>query len=306
MSVSRFDYLERFLGCADFVASGRTFAISDDKWLLNNYDPSFRTVADKHLRSSDARVRADVVRFFTKVRERAVSDAVKEMRVSDKNDAVRTACAGYLDALDENDALLSSLFDILEHRNGDEFGRAASKIGIIGKSSDVPRLRRTYGHVDDEMKEQVRKALVSIIERDGDLKKNRELILSEPIFPNEEKFLVFLDKGIVYIDIRYRDTVAPAAVIAESAYTNVRGAIRKIKARLYNEYDNLGYYGKDARRMYGELLEMTEWAADDLSKKTISGGGTKNDVYCVKCGSETVVFNGERTCIECGTKKKVK
>ena len=302
MSVSRMEYLGRFLDCVDFVISGRRSAISEDRWLVTNYDPSFYGVVSKHLVNTDERVRADVIKLLAAVKERAAMDAVRKMRMSDKEN-VRIACLSYLAAIGEADTMMPDLFDILEHKRGQEFRAAAIKAGSAGRSEDVPRLRKIYGQVTGEMREDIQKALTLITDRDENLRKNRELILSIPIFPDEKKFNAFLDNSITYLDIRYRDSVACRPRVSAGTYSNVRSAIDKMKTRMFNEYDNLRYYEKTAGKMYDELLHLIEWAADDLSAKEIEDDRAEYAKVCSKCGNELRFYKDTWMCIDCGIKK---
>ena len=304
MSVSRLEYLERFLDHTDFVLSGRKNAISGDKWLVNNYDPAFYDVVAKHLRSSDARVRADVVNLLAAVRERKALGIVKELRANDKEN-VQIACLGYLNAIDENDTMIPELFDVLEHKNGVEFRRAAAKLSSVGRSEDIRRLRKIYGQVSGEMRDEAKKALTAIIDRDVSLKEKKELLLSVPIFPDENKFAAFLDSSITYLDIRYRDSVACRTAITSRMYGNVYNAIMKMRTRMFNEFDNLEYYGKDSRRMYDELLRLMEWASLDLSEKTADDNDRSASTVCPACGTEMRSSGGIWVCVDCGIKKKL-
>jgi len=302
MSAGRMEYLGRFLDCVDFVASGRKFAISEDKWLVINYEPSFYGVVSKHLMNTDERVRADVIKLLAAVKERAALDSVRKMRLSDKEN-VRIACLSYLAAIGEADTMMPDLFDILEHKKGQEFKSAAMKAGSAGRSEDVPRLRKIYGQVTGEMREDIRKALILIMSRDENLKKNEELILSIPPYPDEKKFNAFLDNSTTYLDIRYRDTVACKRKISAGTYSNVCSAIKKMKARMFNEYDNLQYYEKSVGEAYDELLRLIEWAADDLSAKETEDGQTEHAKICSKCGNELRSYRDSWICVDCGIKR---
>ncbi|MCL2608056.1 MAG: HEAT repeat domain-containing protein [Methanomassiliicoccaceae archaeon] len=302
MSTSRAEYLNRFLDGVDFVASGRKFAISEDRWLIANYDPSFYGIVSKHLINTDERVRADVIKLLAAVKERAALDAVKKIRSSDKEN-VRIACLGYLTAIGEADTMMPDLFDILEHKSGQEFRSAAMKVRSAGRSEDVPRLRKIYGQVTGEMREEIKKALISVMDRDENLKKNQELILSIPVFPDERKFSAFLDNSITYLDIRYRDSVACRKRIPSGMYSNVCAAVKKMRLRLYNEYDNLQYYEKPVNEAYNELIRLIEWASDDLSGKEIEDGSADHSKLCSKCGNELRSYKDTWMCVDCCIKK---
>ncbi|MCL1984476.1 MAG: HEAT repeat domain-containing protein [Methanomassiliicoccaceae archaeon] len=299
MSVSRLEYLERFLDGTDFVISGRKNAISGDRWLVNNYDPAFYDAVAKHLKNTDERVRADVIRLLGAVGERRALDTVRELRTTDK-ESVKLACLGYLDSINESDTMIPELFNILEHMNGPEFKVAAMKMTAAGRSNDVPRLRRIYGQVTGEMRMRIRDTLTSIIERDEELKKKKDLLLSVPVFPDEKKFGSFLDKSITYLDIRYRDGVAGKRTVAANVYTNVRDALRNMRIRMFNEHDNLRYYGTPVREMYDELLSLMDWASGDLSSKTVESEHFTERNLCPKCGAEMRMRDGIWTCVDCG------
>ena len=301
MSASRMEYLERFLDCVDFVIAGMRNAISSDRWLVNNYDRSFYGAVSKHLKNSDERVRADIVNLLAAVGERGALDTVREMRSSDKN-VVKTACLGYLSAMNESDTMVPELFDVLEHKDGPEFMRAAAKLRNVVRSEDVPRLRKLYGRVSGEMREEIKKILVAVIDRDAELGRKRELLLSLPVYPDERKFLSFLETGTTYLDIRYRDSVASRDTISTGTYSNVYAAIMRMRVRMFNEFDNLVHYGPACRKMYDELIRLIEWASCDLSSKAVEKDRTVRS-GCPKCGTEMRCFNGIWTCIECGTKK---
>jgi ribosomal protein L37AE/L43A len=302
MSVSRLEYLGRFLDHVDFVISGKKNAISEDKWLVNNYCSLFYDVVSKHLLSPDIRVRADVVNLLAAVRERRSIDVIRGMRASDK-DVVKTACLGYLSAIGESDTLIPDLFDILEHKNDDEFKRAAMKMTIAGRSEDVPRLRKIYGQVIGEMRDEIKRTLTAIIDKDDALKKNKELLLSVPVFPDERKFVSFLDTSITYLDIRYRDSVSCKDKITQGTYVNVYNALKKIRTRVFNEFDNLSYYGKETKKMYDELMHLIEWASADLSEKTVKVEEGMKRMTCPGCDSEMRYSGGVWVCIDCGMKK---
>ncbi|MDR0778629.1 MAG: HEAT repeat domain-containing protein [Methanomassiliicoccaceae archaeon] len=303
MSVSRIEYLERFLDDVEFVISGKRNAISEDRWLIANYDPLFYEVVSKHLKSSDERVRADVVTLLGHVRERAALDIVKVMRTSDK-EWVKIACLGYLNAMNESDNMIPDLFDVLEHKRGPDFERAAKRLAAVGRSEDVPRLRKTYGQVTGDMRDIIQRTLISIIDRDPELIKKKELILSVPVFPDEKRFSMFLDSSITYLDIRYRDSVAGKKKVTERTYSNVYSAIRTMRTRMFNEYDNLKHYGYSCKEMYNELIRLIEWASADLSEKTVDKDDRiRKDIFCPKCGNEMRTHDGIMKCVDCFMKK---
>ena len=244
MSVTKAEYLERFLEAVDRVIAGRPGSISEDRWLVNYYDAEKLSVLSGYLDCDDERVRAETVMLLADVRERAVLDKVKDMRQRD-SERVRLACMGYLSAIQSDDELIPQLFDVMDHRNGSEFMRAANRMASIAREEDVPHLRRIYGQVGGEMRSAVRVVLDRVIARNPSLQPKRELILSVPVYPNEQEFERFLDTSIEYLDVRYRENVLPRDKIKVGTFNNVARALGRMRTRLYNEADNLQFYGPD-------------------------------------------------------------
>jgi len=301
LTVGRLEYLERFLCAADFVASGRKGAMSGDRWLIGNYDPSFYGVLEKYLRCEDERIRAETVSLLAAVRERAALPEIRRMRARE-GERVAMACLGYLSAAEESDSLIPELFDILEHKRGAEFERAAVRMRSAGRSEDVPRLRRIYGQVEGGMRDSLRRALESIADRDETLRGKKDLILSVPVYPDREAFSSFLERSIDYLDVRYRGNVHPLRTVEKGTYNNVARALRVMRVRLYNEYDNLGIYGPEEKEGYDELAGLVVWASEDLrGKRTAEGGRGQKDRRCPRCGGPTVTYKGLISCPECGS-----
>ncbi|MCL1904960.1 MAG: hypothetical protein FWG19_02410, partial [Methanomassiliicoccaceae archaeon] len=117
---------------------------------------------------------------------------------------------------------------------------------------------------------------------------------------DEKKFEMFLDKSITYLDIRYRDSVSDKKIISANVYTNVRDALRSMRIRMFNEQDNLRYYGPPARKMYDELLNLMDWASADVSSKTVEADHFTERNLCPKCGAEMRARDGVWTCVDCG------
>jgi len=201
------------------VASGRKGAMSGDRWLIGNYDPSFYGVLEKYLRCEDERIRAETVSLLAAVRERAALPEIRRMRARE-GERVAMACLGYLSAAEESDSLIPELFDILEHKRGAEFERAAVRMRSAGRSEDVPRLRRIYGQVEGGMRDSLRRALESIADRDETLRGKKDLILSVPVYPDREAFSSFLERSIDYLDVRYRGNVHPLRTVEKGTYNN--------------------------------------------------------------------------------------
>ena len=187
MAVSRMEYLERFLADVDKVMSGRPGSISEDRWLVNYYDPAKLSLMQGYLSCDDERVREETVLLLSEVHERAVLDVVKDMRQKDC-ERVRLACIGYLSAVQSEDEQIDQLFEVLDHSSGSEFIKAASRIGSIARESDVPHMRRIYGQVGGEMRSAMKVALDRTVSRHLSLQSKRDLILSVPIYPDENAF----------------------------------------------------------------------------------------------------------------------
>jgi ribosomal protein S27AE len=293
--------LEHFLSDTDFVMSGRRGAISDDKWLVNNYDPEFAGIVIKYLRCDDERVRRETVMLLGEVRERAALDEVRRMRTEDK-EKVRMACLGYLASVQEADTAVPDLMDILEHKRGKEFSAAAVRMRAVARAEDVPRLRRIYGQVEDGMRSEIREVLDAVVKRNPEMAPKRDLILSVPVYPDEAAFDRFLTKSTDYLDVRYRRSVLPLSVMGRETYNNVARAMRSMRIRLYNEYDNLQLYDMDKKDRSEELAAMIAWASADLAKKKVDGDSHgKDDHRCPRCGELMVSYKGLWSCTRCGS-----
>lgn len=295
--VTRLEYLEHFLDAVDFLISGRKGSISEDRWLQVNYDASFYSVLEKQLKNTDDRVRAETVSLLTSVRERAAAEIVRELRRKD-NDRVVTACLGYLKTMDEDDDLVIELMDILEYKRGTEFRNAAMKMGKVGRSEDVPTLRRIYGQVDGEMRADIKECLTRIIDRDPELKAKRDLLLSVPVFPNEKEFISFLRSAEDYLDIRYRRNILPKRAVSMNAYNNMVRGLRRIRVRLFNESSNLIHYSDDLTDRYNDAVDLLAWATGDLLSKEVYESESEG-MECPRCGS-MMIGSDDRRCIECG------
>ena len=300
MSVTRVEYLERYLEAVDRVLAGRPGSISEDRWLVNYYDSDKLPVIRGYLSCDDERVRAETVLLLADVHERAVLDEVSEMRRKD-SERVRLACIGYLGAMESDDGLTEQLLEVLDHSSGAEFMKAAARIGSVAREEDVPHLRKIYGQVGGEMRSAMRVALDRVVSRYPSLQPKRDLILSVPVYPDEGAFERFLDSSIEYLDVRYRKNVLPAEKVSLGTYNNVARALGKMRTRLYNETDNLQYYGPDKTDRARELNGLIAWANSDLSGKEVIGRERSRSHVCPRCGEMMVCYKGMWICPDCGT-----
>ncbi len=300
MTVTNVEYLTRFLDRVDSVIAGVPGAITDDRWLVNNYDPSKLDLLTPYLEFDDPRVCAELILLFADVRERAVRDTIAGMRYG-SGDKVSMACLGYMTTMREDDESIPDLLDIMAHRNGNEFMRAARRLAGVARTEDLPAVRRIYGQVGGSMRDETRLVIERIIARDPSLVPKKDLILSLPVYPDESEFERFLDTSIEYLDVRYRANVLPRKEIKAATYNNVARAIRKMRTRLYNEADNLQYYGPDKEDRYHELSELMAWANLDLSeKKVIQPLNEGPSRTCPRCGNMLTCFKGTWLCPDCG------
>ena len=296
---SRLDYLGRFLDCVDAVTAGRKGAISDDRRLQSDYEASFYGVLEPHLDNPDPRVRREVVALLAKLGERRALPKIREMRLHDR-DTVVGACVAYLHSIDESDDAVPQLMDRLKHTNGAEFITAARKLKNIARESDIAEIRVIYGQVDGDMRAAVADVLRAVISRNPELEKKRYLILSLPVYPDEDALDSFLDKSIVYLDIRYRDNISESETVSAETYNRIVSALRKIQIRVYNEKANLRLYSQDTKDMLAETEKLLLWAAEDLSSKRIVGGASDGSHNCPVCGALMGRSVSGWTCPDCG------
>lgn len=299
MPVDKAEYMDRFLDAVDRVISGHPGGIIEDRWLVNNYSKAVTPMVDKYLSCDDERVRAEVVMLFCDVRERDVMGKVEDMRIRD-SERVRMACLAYLSSMKDDDELIPQLFETLDHTNGIEFHRAAVRMASIARKEDLEHVRRIYGQVNGEMRTDMKIILERIISRNPDLVPSRDLILSVPVYPDEDAFERFLDSSTEYLDVRYRKNVFPVDSIGLGTFNNVARALNKMRTRLYNESDNLRYYGPDKTDRYYELADLIKWANSDLSRKEVVGREKVQSHVCPKCGGMMVSFKGMWVCPDCG------
>lgn len=300
MAVTNIEYLERFLDDVDKVVAGHPGAISEDRWLVANYDPGKLPSLIPYLDFEDRSVRAELVTLMGDVRERGVYDKVLQMR-DENGDAVSMACLGYLTTIRDDDEAIPGLIDTMEHTRGADFSRAARRLAGIARESDLPAVRKIYGQVGGTMRDETRIVLERIISRNPHLSSKRDLILSVPVYPDESAFERFLDTSIEYLDVRYRRSILPEKAVKEQTFNNIARAIRKMRTRLYNEADNLRFYGPDKEDRFHELSALMKWANDDLSKKkVILSDERKQSRVCPRCGGMLVCYKGIWMCPDCG------
>lgn len=300
MENGRLRYLELFLDSVEYVESGRKGSISENRELVSQYSSSYYSVIEPHLKNSDPRVRRECVLLLSKVKERKALERVKHMRMYD-NDLVSGACIAYLHAIGDDDDAIPQLIEVMRHTNGQEFKDAARRLRKMARDTDIPAIREIYGQVRGDLKEPVLDILSSIITRYPELEPKRYLILSDPVYPNENDLVKFLDKSIVYMDIRYRDNYSDEDSISLEMYNKIASAFRKIQIRLYNEDANLRYYSDDTKKMYEETKELLLWAADDLSSKRVNGKIIEKQTgRCPHCGAAMVRSLSEWVCPDCG------
>ncbi len=296
------DYLQHFLDCVDFVSSGRRGAISEDRRLVAEYDPTYYDILQKHLRNPDQRVRIEIITLLTNLRERQAIGDIKELRMI-SNENVSNACVGFLYTMDTSDDYIPDLIDTLKHRRGSEFRNAAARMRSVGREQDIPELRKIYGQVDGEMREQMRDCLEGIIDRIPSLSKKKRMLLSVPVFPDEDKFMKFADDTIVYLDIRYRDNVSEKDTISSNMYNNIAKALKKIQIRLFNEEVNLRYYSDEAISAYDEVNDLFVWALHDIKTKKVSMDVPKAEMNapdCGRCGNRMTYGKNGWRCPICG------
>lgn len=296
------DYLQHFLDCVDFVSSGRRGAISEDRKLVAEYDPTYYDILQKHLRNPDQRVKIEIITLLTNLRERQAIGDIKELRMV-SNENVSNACVGFLYTMDTSDDYIPDLMDTLKHKRGSEFRNAAARMRSVGREQDIPELRKIYGQVDGEMREQMRDCLEGIIDRIPSLSKKKRMLLSVPVFPDEDRFMRFADDTIVYLDIRYRDNVSEKDTISSNTYNNIAKALKKIQIRLFNEEVNLRYYSDEARSAYDEVNDLFIWALHDIRTKKISMDVPKAEMNapdCDRCGNRMTYNKGSWRCPICG------
>lgn len=295
MSNNRPSYLERFIGGVDKIETGRPGGISDDKWLVIYYSPKYGPILTRYLSYDNEQVRAETIMLLTDLKEPVAADIIREMSTSD-TERVRGACIGYLAVISETEELIPQLMDTIKHKRGEEFSKATSILGSIGRKEDIEDIRNVFGQVKGEMRNEVRTTLSRIVDRYPDLGSKRDFILSLPVRPDEDAFDSFINRSIEYIDIRYRTNVFPVNKISVTAKNNIVSALNKMSTRLYNELNNLQNYGEEETERSSGLAELISWASKDLTTKITYGD--KGHI-CSKCGTDLVYYRGLWSCPDC-------
>ena len=296
-------YLQSFLDSVDDVEAGRKGGISDNRELVSEYRPEYYSVLETQLKNPNPAVRKELVLLLAKLRERKAAGRIKEMRISD-NDIVSGACLAYLNTLGEDDDAIPKLLDIMRHDSGRDFRTACAKLSRIARDSDIPDIRVIYGQVGEDLKGPVADVLRAVISRNPELASKSYLILSDPVYPDEEKLRAFLDKSIVYIDIRYADNYSGDENISLEMYNKIASAFRKIQVRLYNERVNLRYYSEDTRKMFADAEDLLSWGIGDLTSKHVMGTEKEKDTHhCPRCGGKMCNTLTGWMCTECGAKE---
>ncbi|MBR2254636.1 MAG: HEAT repeat domain-containing protein [Candidatus Methanomethylophilaceae archaeon] len=296
---SELEYRCRLSDDVDLVLNGRQGAVSEDRWLVNYYQGEYVQFVSAYLDHGDSRVRAETVMLLTYVRDGECVKKIREMRISDSEN-VRLACLSYLDRMESDDRAVTELMETLRYSDGKEFTFACKRLSTIARKGDVDAIRKIYGQVDGVQRQNVREVLEAVIDRNPDLKPKRDLLLSVPVYPDEDSFERFLDRSVEYIDVRYRNSMFPKDTVSATAYNNVAKALRTMRHRLYNEADNLEFYGPDKTDRYMELNELMKWAGADLKKKAVVGEDRSREKACPRCGNRMVLFNGSWSCPDCG------
>lgn len=268
MSVLSSVYSIRYNEAAGSVRSGRSGAISENRFLLDNYGKGCYEILCEGLDDGDARVRMETVLLFARLRIIKPRDRITEMSYNDR-DSVAGACVAYLKALEQAEERIPELLYTANHRTGAEFRSAMRTLGDIGTAQDIPEIRKVMGQVEGEMREQTRNALSRIVDRDPDLEAKRPFILSDPVYPDEKGYAAFLEKAIDYLDVRYREKIMPRDEVKMGVYNNVVSAILRMQIRIYNERPNMYQYSEDIVRESGRLEDLVYWAAEDLKSKRI-------------------------------------
>lgn len=301
--VTRLQYLERYLRCADFLSMGRTGAICEDQGLVFDYRPEFYGVFENHLRGNNPRIKAETILLLAKLNERAAEPLVRELWRSE-GDLVSSACLSYIKALGDSDSLLDGLLVSIERGNPKEQLAAAGKLATHATAEDIPRIRKAYGRSQGEAKKAMAKALTKISQKSPETAGTVDLILSDPVFPDEKKFRAFAAKSKEYMDVRYRENVHPDGRISAKLHNNVASAIGKVRVRLYNEYDNLDFYDEESESLYFELADLAAWVSEDLSSKTVYGlrdESLRSPMVCSVCDCVLVRNpSGNLACPGCG------
>ena len=304
MESDRLRYTQLFLDAVGYVESGRKGMISDNENLITRYKPAYYDILRPQLKNRSPLVVKETVLLLTKLGERQALDDVREIMYSD-NGTINGACSAYLRAIEAEDDTIPKLLDVMRHDSGSEFRSAAVKLRKIARDVDVPAVREIYGQVRGDLKKPVMDILTSIIARYPEFESQRHLILSEPVYPNEEKLNSFLDKSIDYIDRRYTVNYSDAETIRADIYNNIVTSFRKIQIRLYNEKANLKYYSAETKKKYDRTKDLLIWGAENLQEKEVIGTATGGSSgTCPICGSKMIHSNDGWICIDCNRRTK--
>ena len=268
MTVPVSNYSLNFGKAASSVSAGNRGAVSDSRFLQDNYGPGCYEVLLAGLEHDDYRVRAETILLFSRLGIRKPRGIIEEMSYHDK-DTVVGACIAYGSAIRDADERIPELLYTVNHRTGTEYRNAMKTLGSIASGEQIPEIRKVMGQTGGEMREQARAALSRIIDRDPDLEPKRMFVLSDPIPPNERAFRAFLAKSQDYLDVRYRERVAPRSEVKLKTYNDVVHGILTMQLRLYNERLNLTYYSEDIPAEADRLSELIAWAAEDLKGKRV-------------------------------------
>ncbi len=268
MTVPVTAYSARFSDSVRNVLNGRRGSISDSRFLIDNYGAGCYDVLVAGLEHPEPKIRAETVMLFSRLGIVKPRETIEAMSVRDK-DVVVGACLAYLKTLDTNEDRMPELLYTANHRDGTEFRTAMRTIGAIATEKDIPEIRKVYGQVQGEMREQTAAALARIVDRDPDLERKREFILSIPRYPDEGAYLAFLRKSIKYLDVRYRKNVEPRSEVSVKLHNDVAHAIITMQIRMYNEAQNMPIYSAEVRDSAEMLSDLIAWAADDLNSKRV-------------------------------------
>ena len=268
MTVPVSGYSARFTDSVRNVLNGRRGSISDSRFLIDNYGAGCYDILVAGLEHPEPSVRVETVMLFSRLSIVKPRDIIEGMSVRD-NDLVVGACIAYLKTIETNEGRMPDLLYTANHRTGTEFRTAMRTIGSIATEKDIPEIRKVYGQVEGEMREQTAAALARIIDRDPDLERKREFIMSLPRYPDEASYLAFLRKSVDYLDVRYRKNVEPRSEVSVKLHNDVAHAIITMQIRMYDESQNMDIYSEEVRREADRLTGLISWAADDLNSKKV-------------------------------------
>lgn len=268
MTVPVANYSLHFKESCSNVANGRRGSIAENRFYVDNYGPGCYDILCMGLDHESPYVRAETVLLFSRIGVPKPRDRIEQMGMNDR-DVVAGACVAYLKRLEANEERMPELLYTVSHRDGQEFRMAMKTIGAIATEKHIPDIRRVYGQVEGVMRMQTAEALNQIVDRDPDLERKRQFILSVPRYPDEGSYLAFLKKSIEYLDVRYRKNVEPRSEVSIKMHTDVAHAIITMQIRMYDETDNMGIYSREAKESTDRLYELIAWAADDLNSKRV-------------------------------------